>query len=253
MTRYLIRLDDISENMDFSKFNALKNIFTKYKIRPILGVIPKDKRARILNPNKNKEKLWKELNFAKKERWTIAQHGYIHTTEGTGGTLKINNYGEFGGLPYTYQLEKIKKGKKILEKEGFKPDIFIAPAHSFDKNTLKALKKENFRIVSDGAGFYPFKKDNLLFVPVIIWHAREFPFGIITICLHPDEFTDKGLKKLEKFIIKNRRKITNIDAVINKFNKTNIFTRTWFKTTNSLFNIAWLIALKTCLKKYGRK
>lgn len=244
MAKYIIRLDDISENMDFQKFDILKRIFLKYNVKPILAVIPEDKRARIKNPKKSKDKLWTELHFAKNNNWTIAQHGYIHTIEGNGGTLKINDYGEFGGLNYKYQHTKIKKGKQILEKSGFKPAIFIAPAHSFDNNTIRALKKEKFKTISDGIGLYPFKKKGILFTPVIIWHPREFLIGTITICLHPDEMNEKEFRKLEKFIRRNKFRITDAVTVIRKFNDAGIILQAWYKCINALFNIAWQIALK---------
>ena len=40
MTQYIIRFDDINPNMDWEKFNQLKSIINKYKIKSILGVIP---------------------------------------------------------------------------------------------------------------------------------------------------------------------------------------------------------------------
>ena len=39
-TGYLIRLDDIAENMNWNLMQQAANLFDKYEIKPVLGVIP---------------------------------------------------------------------------------------------------------------------------------------------------------------------------------------------------------------------
>ena len=46
--------------------------------------------------------------------------------------------------------EKIKKGKEILESHNVYTDVFFAPSHSYDDNTLRALSKCGFKYISDG-------------------------------------------------------------------------------------------------------
>ena len=39
----LIRIDDIAENMNWQLMNKCEILFNKYNIKPVLGVIPKNK------------------------------------------------------------------------------------------------------------------------------------------------------------------------------------------------------------------
>ena len=48
-TGILIRLDDISENMNWEMFDRTELLFDKYGIKPVLGVIPNNKDSELLN------------------------------------------------------------------------------------------------------------------------------------------------------------------------------------------------------------
>ena len=53
-TGILIRLDDIAENMNWDLMNKSELLFEKYKIRPVLGVIPNNQDKELLSyPKKN--------------------------------------------------------------------------------------------------------------------------------------------------------------------------------------------------------
>ena len=56
MTKYLFRVDDVSEFMDFDKFDKLKKIFLKHNVKPLIAVIPenRDKKIHFLESNLNK-------------------------------------------------------------------------------------------------------------------------------------------------------------------------------------------------------
>ena len=41
--KYLLRFDDIAPNMNWRLFYKIKELLIKYKIKPILGVIPNNK------------------------------------------------------------------------------------------------------------------------------------------------------------------------------------------------------------------
>ena len=252
MTKYLFRVDDISEFMRFDRFKKLRKIFIKYNIKPVLAVIPKNEHKKIMFEHKKRKYLVEELKYLEKKGWIIAQHGHTHELIGNGGLLNINNFGEFGGLSFKEQAKKISEGKKILEKEGFSPKIFIAPAHSFDKSTLKILKKHGMTLINDGIGLYPFQRDGFLFLPQITWQVRTFPLGMITIGLHPHELKDKDLLKIEKFIKKNRKNITDINKVIINFKKKSAFVKQLYNTINIIFKLCWFFVFKG-YKKLLRK
>ena len=44
----MIRIDDISENMNWQLMNKCEILFNKYDIKPVLGVIPKNKDPELL-------------------------------------------------------------------------------------------------------------------------------------------------------------------------------------------------------------
>ena len=243
MTKYLFRVDDVCPSMHSENFNKLKKVFLKYKINPILALIPNNKDKKIMFQKANEKNLLKELKKLETKGWIVAMHGHTHEMNGDGGLLKINKFGEFGGINFETQLKKIKQGKNILEKKGFTPNIFVAPAHSFDKNTLKALKKEKIEIISDGIGLYPYKRKGIIFIPQTVWNPRKLPLGVITICLHPQDLDDKKIKSINEFIRKNITNISDINTVISKYNNTGYIKKVLFNIINFIFSKMWYVTL----------
>jgi hypothetical protein len=75
----------------------------------------------------------------------------------------------------------------------------MAPAHSFDENTCKALKKVGITHITDGIAVYPFKKYGLYRLPQQLWKPQKMPFGTRTICLHPNSMKKKDIQRIEEF------------------------------------------------------
>ena len=76
-TGILIRLDDIAENMNWDLMDKSELLFEKYKIKPILGVIPNNKDNELLSyPKKND--FWEKVRSWKNKGWEIAMHGSTH-------------------------------------------------------------------------------------------------------------------------------------------------------------------------------
>ena len=48
-TGFLIRLDDIAENMDWDMMERASNLFEKFHVKPILGIVPNNKDPELLN------------------------------------------------------------------------------------------------------------------------------------------------------------------------------------------------------------
>ena len=88
---------------------------------------------------------WKVLRELVQERAVeLAQHGYQHLYESERYGLLGRRYGfaprsEFAGLPYDVQLKKIENGRAIMRAEGLVSDTWVAPSHSFDGDSLRAL------------------------------------------------------------------------------------------------------------------
>jgi len=225
--KYILRFDDINPEMAWSRFIPLKQKLEKVGIVSILGVIPDcfDQTIMVEKRNSNFFDLvrgWKNYGD------TIAQHGthHIYSTS-SAGILKINNRSEFAGLPYNEQLNLIKKGKKILEDEECWQPFFMAPSHSFDKNTLAALSSLGFESITDGYGIFPYRINDITLVPQLFSKPIKFLPGIQTLCIHINSMNQKQILTLESFVINNKNKFLNYIDVSNSWRDFNeaIFLR----------------------------
>lgn len=222
--KYIIRLDDISWDMDYLKFNKMIQILTKYGIKPLIGVIPKneDFKFKQLDNRMQEEEFWKLVKKLHSEHgWQIALHGYEHryvTCES--GVLGINPRSEFAGIEEEEQYSKINLGKKILVDQGLKISAFMAPGHSFDNNTLKSLKKNGIYAVTDGYGIYPYMNEGMIFVPQLCAKPRKMPFGVYTFCFHTNMMNDNDFHILEDFIKNNVENIISFDEAATLINNS---------------------------------
>lgn len=158
--KILVRFDDICPTMDFAQFRRATDLLDRYKVKPLIGVIPdcKDSDLEIETPH---EDFWNFVRELHKKGYTIAMHGYQHTFSSNHSGIVTNRIGsEFAGLSLDIQVEKIKRGKEILASHGIITDVFFAPAHSYDENTIKALAENGFKYMSDGKSSNPY-----------IWHG----------------------------------------------------------------------------------
>tara|TARA_B110000238_G_C16029002_1_gene396556 strand:- start:142 stop:873 length:732 start_codon:yes stop_codon:yes gene_type:complete len=200
--------------MDWEKFSAVKNVAEDFGVRSVLGVVPDNQdQSLVVGSNDNfffdKVRVWNELGDS------IAQHGTHHVyNTSNSGLLKINKKSEFAGHSYDTQIEMIKKGKDILVSEGIWHPLFMAPAHSFDRNTLSALSALDFTSITDGFGFFPYKVDGIILVPQMSSIPINLGFGLSTICLHTNTMSVKQLSLIVKFIKNNVENFLDIKDVV---------------------------------------
>ena len=216
-TGLLIRMDDIAENMNWQYMDRCELLFDKFKLKPLLGVIPENKDPELLKYPKNSD-FWNRVANWKKKGWEISMHGYAHLYEQQTEKKDIFNYGgrsEFYGLNYQIQLNKINLGLKKFKEKNIKIRSFFAPNHTYDLNTLKALKHSGIKIIIDGYGLFPYYKFDLLFIPQLFYKEMIPPFGIQSTQLHINYWNEKYLDNFEKFISNNHSKILNIDYILN--------------------------------------
>jgi len=210
------RMDDITPDMDWDKFYRVKAIFDKYKVKPLIGVVP-DNQDTTLRKGEYHEDFWEYIASLAESGWTIAQHGYRHEYETKcGGLLGIKKASEFAGLPYETQYEKLRKGKEILQKHGIDVTIFMAPGHTYDKKTIKALKKLGFACVTDGYADIPYYAKGLLFVPCKSAKPK-LPCGVDTICIHSNEMDERDYRELELFLEKHRSAVIPFSETMEQF------------------------------------
>ncbi len=216
-TQYLIRLDDACPFMDSKKWHRMEVILDKYHIKPLVGVIPSN-----ADPQTMKEAedsfFWDKAHQWEEKGWSIALHGYDHVCITEGGMKGLNPFwkrSEFAGLPLEHQREKIRKGYEELQNHGFDPEYFFAPSHTFDENTLEAIRQETkIRIISDTIGRYPYKKGDFIFIPQISGHCSEIPLpGIYTFCFHPNVMKDTNFDTLEAFLKNHQAEFIGFDEL----------------------------------------
>ena len=198
---YLMRLDDASEYMDMKKWKRMEELLDKYAIKPIYGIIPANEDPELLKYGKV-EGFWNLMISWKDKGWTPALHGYTHVFEtNDGGINPVNRRSEFAGVSLERQKQKIREGYSTLKEHGILPTVFFAPAHTFDKNTLVALKEESqIRVISDTVANDVYFDDGFYFIPQQSGHCRKLPFKITTFCYHPNIMSDNDFIKLDSFL-----------------------------------------------------
>ena len=145
----------------------------------------------------------------------MALHGMHHNyTSEKGGLFPLNNLSEYVGLSYAAQCEMIRRGKDILERNGIHTTLFMAPAHSYDRNTLKALVMNGFTGVTDGFGDMPYQYKNLTFYPISFRMEKTLQKknGYSTMVLHANTMTEKDFEVLENRL-SDRKLYTNCEFI----------------------------------------
>ena len=210
MVGYIIRLDDASPTMNRRRWSHVFKVLDRYNIKPIVAVIPNNRDKKMMI-DEHDEHFWDSVRAWQDSGYAIALHGYTHIyTSKSRGIVPMNTQSEFAGVDIDIQREKIQKGCAIFKKENIKFNIWVAPAHSFDNNTLKVLKEETpIDIVSDGVSFYPYNEKNFFWIPQQTWRFKDKKSGIWTICMHPNTMSELKFKEFEDFIEKNSDKFIN--------------------------------------------
>ena len=150
MTKILIRFDDICPTMNWEQWDRAKKLLDMKGKVALLGVIP-DCQDPDLLIDKPRPDFWGYIKELQSQGYGIAMHGLHHVFDTKAdGLVTKRKRSEFAGHTYEKQVEKIREGKEILLSHGIETDIFFAPAHSYDENTLKALSANGFRYLSDG-------------------------------------------------------------------------------------------------------
>ena len=201
-----IRLDDITPDMDYSKFNKLKQILDTYQIKPLIGVVPFNEDSN-LRRSENNPDFADMIRNLEKEGYVIALHGYHHVyTTKKGGLFPLNHFSEYAGVPYERQLQMIQEGKKAILDMSISTSIFMAPAHSYDTNTLKALKKCGFTAITDGFGKRPYRRKGLTFYPIAMKRQDCFKdkAGYTTLVIHANSIEEDEFKQYQKMIMDNK-------------------------------------------------
>lgn len=201
-----IRIDDITKNMDWPKFLKFKGLLDVYGVKPLLGVIPDNMDTSIEGDTTGApEDFWGYIKGVQNDGYVISMHGMSHVyTTSEGGLIPLNKFSEFSGLPYDEQLELLSYGVDIFNEHEINTDIFMAPAHSFDENTLSALKELGFKRITDGFGTKPYTYKNITFYPISFNRKtvlkNKNKSGFTTFVYHINTMNDKDFENFEKLL-----------------------------------------------------
>ena len=221
MSKYIMRLDDAAERMDLEKWNQIEAILDKYGIKPLVGVIPDCKDPEMDKFQKD-EHFWEKVHGWINKDWEVAMHGYEHVYHtNSGGINPINKRSEFAGLPYEEQRQMISSGYKIMLEHGIAPKVFFAPSHTFDENTIEALRNESdIRYISDTISWNSYKKDDFYYVPQQSGQVRRLPFPVVTFCYHPNSMKPDDFLRLESFLKKNSLRFNSFTLAVRDRKRT---------------------------------
>ena len=230
MKTYLIRLDDACPTMDAAKWQRMEDMLDRYGVRPMVGVIPanSDPKQKI---DPEDTTFWTKVISWENKGWAIALHGHDHcyiSEDGLKGLNPLWARSEFAGVSLEKQKEKIREGVKIFRSHGIDPQYFFAPSHTFDENTLRALKEEsNVRIISDTIATKPYKEGDFIFLPQLGGHCTEMKLhGIWTFCLHPSVMRDEDFIAVNHFLKAHKEEMTGFsDLDLKSLGSKNIVSR----------------------------
>lgn len=218
MSRYLLRLDDASEYSDQEKWRRMETLLDRYDIRPIAGIIPDNHDLALVENYPRDEAFWQTVARWQQKGWTLALHGCTHEyiTE-DGGLNPVNHRSEFAGVPLEEQCAKIRRGVAVLREHGIQPALFFAPSHTFDANTLEALRRESeIRVISDTVANDVYEQDGFYFIPQQSGRVRRLPFALVTFCYHPNMMSDGDFEELEQFLVQNKARFAVYDKSLLK-------------------------------------
>lgn len=216
--KILLRFDDICPTMNWEQWERAKQMMDKAGVTALLGVVP-DCTDPDLMIDAPRPDFWEYIKELQNQGYTIAMHGYHHQFEiKADGLVTKNKISEFAGLPYEKQLVKIQKGKEILNSHGIMTNVFFAPAHSYDDNTLRALVSCGFKYVSDGLSSKPYKRQGITLLPCRSGGIPRMDKkdGYVTAVIHAHEWIrNDRVREKGKFVMLlnvNKKEVVSFDS-----------------------------------------
>jgi predicted deacetylase len=244
--RYLVRFDDICPGMNWPVWREIEKILLDADVKPMLAVVPKNEDAH-LDVGPKEARFWELVRGWQARGWTIGLHGYQHryvTREA--GIIGLNERSEFAGLSAREQADKLERAVEIFRAESVRPDVWIAPAHSFDAATVAALRDVGVDAISDGFFLSAHRDERgMLWVPQQMWGFRYRPFGLWTVCYHHNDWSAGDLKRFAADVAAYRARITHFaeiasaphirkkswqDTLISTVLLSTLFTKRWLRS-----------------------
>lgn len=226
---YLLRLDDASEHWNKNNWLRMHELLSEYGVKPLVALIPRNEDQKLLQYPID-ESYWDTIHAWINEGWTPALHGCNHVLDSeSGGLNPVNLRSEFAGKPLEIQREKLRVGLEILRDQGIDPGVFVAPAHTFDENTLEALSFESgIRIISDTIASDVYYLNGFYYIPQQSGQVRALRFKTVTFCYHPNTMAESNYRRLEEFLSMHGSEFGTFDAITPEQRQLSQFDR-WIR------------------------
>lgn len=213
--KYLLRFDDLCPTMNWERWSAIEATLMEYRIRPLLAVVP-DNQDPILQVSPPVADFWERVRQWQARGWTIALHGFQHKYSAESpGIITRRKKTEFAGLPAREQEEKLRRAVEILQQQGIKPQVWIAPNDSFDAVTLAVLLRLGIRITCDGFFRFPFVyQRQMIWLPQQLYYFRPAPAGVWTVCYHHNHWTAAEMRLFREDVERYRADLWSLEEVL---------------------------------------
>lgn len=216
--KYLLRFDDLCPTMNWDMWREIESILLDADVKPILAVVP-DNRDEALRCGEPDSRFWEHVRRWQSAGAAIGLHGHQHryVTEDP-GIVGLNKRSEFAGLPLPEQERKLNSALAIFRRENVTPSVWVAPAHSFDENTVAILPGLGIKAISDGFFLFPHVDSRgVMWIPQQLWRFRSMPFGVWTVCFHHNRWTKKDLSSFRQDLRRYRRAVLSVPEVMDAY------------------------------------
>ena len=223
--------------MDLPRWERVLSILKAYNICPLIGIIPQCKDENFTTKYQHNPHFWELARKWQEEGYILAMHGFHHVYHASqGGLNPVHNRSEFVGLLYEEQAKKIRLASSIFAGQNIQPKVFFAPSHTFDSQTLAALKNEtSIRIISDTIACNVYKDGDFFFLPCHMGKPRWLPLRFVGIALHPNEMKEEDFIRLESFLKVSASKC------IKSFDEIQLLSRSYSLFDRLLRNVYFLM------------
>jgi predicted deacetylase len=216
--RYLLRFDDICPTMNWEVWDSIERNLVQHDVRPILAVIPDNRDPKLMHGPALPD-FWERVRGWQARGYTIGLHGYQHVyVNQNPGMVGLTKQSEFAGLSRAEQEAKLEKAFAIFKEQGVRPDVWVAPSHSFDRTTIAILAEHGLNVISDGLWPRPFLEEGRTFwVPQQLWGFLPRSSGIWTVCCHHSEWSAQRLETFARQLAEYQSRMTDLPAVQQAF------------------------------------
>lgn len=203
---YFMRLDDACEKRNQENWARMEALLDRHAIKPLVGIIPRCEDPEMA-AYPDDPAFWEQTVARWSGKgWVLGLHGcrHVYITD-QGGLNPVQKRSEFAGVALEEQKRKITEGVAVFRQHGYEPRVFFAPSHTFDRNTLEALRTcSEIRIISDTIADKPYLWEGFTFIPQQSGVVRRLPFNTVTFCYHPNVMQEADFDRLERFLAENR-------------------------------------------------